>query len=330
MDCLVTGGTGFIGQHLVRRLSSEGWRVHVLTRSPGKASNLPVSSWVTGDLDDMCALDAAVSHVSIVFHLASVVPGISDAKQMLNTNTTGTQHLVEACLRSNVRRLVYISSVSVYRAPLADIIAEDAALGGVELYGQSKHRAENVIRELAGDSLDYVILRLSQVYGAGDRSGFTQSLLQLCELPLLPICRGDDRALSLLHVDDAIEAIVAAGNVENTNSKVFNVSCEKRLSLNDLASYYTNKTGKWQYRVPIPAILFRVALQLRWFLKSLQNTGVRPRIRSYRITELHGSVWMGGPEYNTNSARRYLGYQSKIPPEQGVYQLRNYLELKHG
>lgn len=326
MDCLVTGGTGFIGRHLVRRLSREGWRVHVLTRAPGKASNLPVSSWVIGDLDDMDALTEAASHVSTVFHLASVVPGASDAKQMLNTNTTGTRHLVEACLRSNVRRLVYISSVSVYRAPLANIIAEDAALGGVDLYGQSKHQAEDVIRELAGDPLDYVILRLSQVYGAGDTSGFTQSLLRLCELPLLPICRGDDRALSLLHVDDAIEAIVAAGTVENINSKVFNITGEKRLSLKDLATYYVNKIGKRQYRIPISSIIFRIALQLRWFLKSLQSTSIRPRIRSYRITELHGSVWMGGPEYDTKSAGHYLGYRSKISPEQGLYQLRDSLD----
>lgn len=281
---------------------------------------------MAGDLLDPDAVKAAASGVSVVFHAASVVPGAGDADQMQCTNITGTRNIVDACLIGKVRRLVYVSSVSVYRPPLANVINEDAPVGGVDLYGQSKCRAEDIIRELAGRSAEYVILRLSQVYGAGDRSGFTRSLLRLCELPLLPVCRGYPARLSLLHVDDAIEAILASGTADDVDGKTFNIAGIKRISLDEMASYCAKKSGMRQHRIPTLPIILRVALQLRWFLKSLRSTGIRPRLRSYHRSKLHGSIWLGGPEYDTSSARRHLGFQSKISPQHGLYQLAESLK----
>ena len=124
MHCLVTGGTGFIGTRLVALLVEQGWTVRVLSRAPCPLKKPCAIKWIQCDLSSTGDLLYALTDVEVVFHLAGIVPGVGDAKAMWDTNVRGTERLLSACREARVRRLVLASSVSVYTAPLAEIVDE--------------------------------------------------------------------------------------------------------------------------------------------------------------------------------------------------------------
>src|SRR5262245_59144408 len=129
--CLVTGGAGFIGSHLVEALTAAGRRVRVLDDfSTGMRENLASLSVevVDGDLANASAVDAAVRGAGVVFHLgaiASVQRGIEEPARMHGVCATGTLHVLDAARRHGVRRVVYAASASAYGVPVGDVQHED-------------------------------------------------------------------------------------------------------------------------------------------------------------------------------------------------------------
>jgi len=175
MRVCVTGGTGFIGRALVRRLLAEGHEVRVLARPSSRADALPALGVeiVRGDLTDTAALDGAVSGTEIVFHTAAKVSGPGTREEFFQANVTATRHVLEACSRQTVRRVVYLSSIAVYgSARNGEIIDEstpfDANSEGRDFYSQSKIAADWLAASFpATNTLSITIVRPGIVFGPG-------------------------------------------------------------------------------------------------------------------------------------------------------------------
>lgn len=133
---LVTGGTGFIGRQLVRRLVEQGQRVRVISRRPAPTEG----ELFIGDILHPAAVEAAMRGVETVYHLAARVDHFASSVELYQTNVRGTAHVVQAALKHGVRRLVHCSTVSAEKG------------GGTTAYGQSKIKAEGELRRL-GDHL---------------------------------------------------------------------------------------------------------------------------------------------------------------------------------
>ena len=146
---LVTGGTGFIGRQLVRRLVEQGQRVRVISRRPAPTEG----ELFIGDILHPAAVEAAMRGVEMVYHLAARVDHFASSVELYQTNVLGTAHVVQAALKQGVRRLVHCSTVSAEKG------------GGTTAYGQSKIKAEGELRRL-GDRLPWVIIRPGPVYDA--------------------------------------------------------------------------------------------------------------------------------------------------------------------
>lgn len=315
MAALVTGASGFVGSHLVARLISRGDGVRALVRRPDGALVAAGTECVIGDLRNADAVRQATRTIDTVYHIAAVTPGGNG--DLWETNVEGTRTLLRACISSGVRRVVFLSSVAAYRPPLAAAIDEHSPTGGLELYGRSKAEAETIVRAIGGDQLEHVILRPCQIYGSGDRSGYTERLLSVLSGRYVLVGRGMPR-FCLVHIDDVVDAIAAAGTQPAAAGGVFNIAGPGQTSLQQLAAVASVAQATSKRRIVIPRTALRGALLARRLLKAAGNRNVRPMLRSYAPSTLHGSMWLGGPDYLTTRAQAELEFVPRVSPGDGL------------
>jgi nucleoside-diphosphate-sugar epimerase len=170
----VTGGTGFLGSHLVRLLRERGMAVRVLLRPGTPPSVLPPDvEYRVGDIRDAGAVREAFAGATTVFHLAGLVAPFAPRHRHLEVNVGGTETVLEACLAAHVERLVYVSSTVVYGIECDHRgLTEDAARAAVFVapYEESKVKAEElVVRRMHETGLPTVILRPGMGWGPGER-----------------------------------------------------------------------------------------------------------------------------------------------------------------
>jgi nucleoside-diphosphate-sugar epimerase len=186
MKLAVTGGTGFVGSHLIDSALDAGHQVSALTRRDVDPRD--GLSWISGDLQDRTALERLVDGADAVIHAAGVISGHSASAFELG-NVAGTLAMLAAATAGGVRRFVHVSSLAAREPRLS-------------LYGASKKRAEELV---FGSGLDWAIVRPPAVYGPGDKE--TLELFRMAKLGvmLMPL-RGH---VSLLHVDDLARLLLA-------------------------------------------------------------------------------------------------------------------------
>jgi UDP-glucose 4-epimerase len=168
---LVTGGAGFIGSHVAERFARDGWEIRIFDDlSTGSEANLqPAWKLLRADVRDAAAVDAAVAGSERVVHLAaftSVPESFERFADCTRTNVLGTTHVVRACVRHGVRKLVFASSSAVY-ADLPDAPkSESECPGPTSPYGISKLEGEHLLEAHAElDGLASAALRFFNVYG---------------------------------------------------------------------------------------------------------------------------------------------------------------------
>ena len=176
---LVTGGAGYIGSHLIRRLLERDYAVRILDRFDYGRSGIagiedPRLEIVPGDICSSRDVGRALRGVDGVIALAAIVgdPACNlDPEETVNLNYTATKILVEACNFYGVRRLVFASSCSVYGASDQGLLTERSRLNPVSLYARTRVLSENIIFDRA-TNVEPVVLRLSTVFGLSPRMRF--------------------------------------------------------------------------------------------------------------------------------------------------------------
>jgi len=254
MKALVTGGAGFIGSNVVRRLVAEGWHVRVLDNlSTGYEANLSGLDveLVKGDVRDPAAVSKAVSGRTHLFHLAASignVKSLSDPVEDSDVNVIGTVRLLEAARRAGVRRVVYSSSAAIFGELITMPIAEDHPRDPDSPYGVSKLAAEKYVlcfAKLYGFTA--VCLRYFNVYGVNQRYDaygnvipiFAQRLVE--ERPLT-IYGDGEQTRDFVNVKDVAMANYLAAT-QAGESTVFNVGSGESITINRLASLVQSASG---------------------------------------------------------------------------------------
>ena len=185
---VVTGGTGFIGSHLLFHLVSSGNKVRAMKRSSsslgltnkifGYYSDNPQNlldkiEWVDGDINDLDSFLDVISTDDSVYHTAAVVSFESaDKSEIVRTNIQGTQNIVNACLEQNVQKLLFVSSIGALgRATTADVVTEETHFqtsSKNSMYSTTKYEAEKEVWRGIAEGLNAVIVNPSIVVGPGD------------------------------------------------------------------------------------------------------------------------------------------------------------------
>jgi len=246
MKILVTGGAGFIGSHIVDSLLNRGEEVHIVDNlSTGKYENInPGAIFHDMDICDtgLCELIYTIQP-EFVFHLAaqvSVPRSLVHPYEDARVNILGTVMLLDACVQSRVRRIIFSSSAAVYGMPHCLPIDEEHPLVTISPYGASKVAAETYLQlynRLYG--LEYIILRYANVFGPRQNSGgeggvisvFAQAMLN--RLPL-KIYGDGEQTRDFIYVKDVVRANLAA-LISKPNITV-NVSTQRATSINQLVN----------------------------------------------------------------------------------------------
>jgi nucleoside-diphosphate-sugar epimerase len=187
----ITGGTGFVGSHLIDSALAADHRVSALTRRPQRARS--GVTWVPGDLGDRPALKKLVDGADAVIHVAGLL-NASDEAAFDSANVTGTLAMLAAATAAGIRRFVFVSSLAA-REP------------GLSMYGASKARAEALVQQ---SGLDWSIVRPPAVYGPGDRE--TLELFKMARLGVMLM--PPEGRLSVIHAKDLARLLLSLAKPE--------------------------------------------------------------------------------------------------------------------
>jgi UDP-glucose 4-epimerase len=247
--CLVTGGAGFLGSHLVEALLDCGHRVRVLDDlSSGRLANLAEIDdrieFLSGDVSQLPTVREAIEGVEFVYHFAPPVRS-SDAVEWRDTESfdAGILPVLIASRDSTVERVVYASSLRIYGETVGTPLSEDHPVCPISSYARAKLSGEQdctAFTHIYG--LATVRLRYSNIFGRRQaftygRTGLIPGIARSLLLGQHPILPGDGRQpLDLLSVNDAIRATLAASQAPRASGRVFNIGRGTTMRLLDVAS----------------------------------------------------------------------------------------------
>jgi UDP-glucose 4-epimerase len=291
---LVTGGAGFIGSHMVRRLLTEGHEVRVLDNlSTGRRSNLDEVvgdiELIEGDVRNAAIVQSAVRGCDAVIHLAalgSVPRSLADPVSTHDANANGTLNVLLAARDVGAGRLVFSSSSSVYGAALELPKHEALRPLPVSPYAVSKLAGESYCRSFFDVyGLETVALRYFNVFGPrqdpqSQYAAVIPKFIWALRNGEPPVIFGDgEQTRDFTYVDNVVDANLAALQTAEVGGRVYNIACGDRITLNELAALLREETGAAVEPVHGPARLGDVRHSLADVSLARFELGYAPRVK---------------------------------------------------
>lgn len=315
MRCLVTGATGFIGLHVVRSLVAAGHEVTCLVRRTSRVDSLrqlPVES-VTGDLESGEGVPEAVAKRHAIFHLAGSIKGIH-RDDFFRSNCGGVRHIVEAAARQSTPPILVIASSIAAAGPCVGsrLLQPGDDARPVSLYGESKLAGEQEARKFAAD-VPISVIRAPIVFGDGDRVSFEwfRSIAKF-RLHFVPGFRIE--RFSLIHVDDAVQALIAAvergrrltpmTEAATVGQGIYYAAANETPTYREIGDYVASSLGiTWFRTIRTPILALRAAALAGECVGRI--TKKPPFLGLGKVREAAAGSWV----CSTQSARDDLGFR---------------------
>ena len=294
----ISGGAGFLGLHLSRRLLADGHDVRTLDVVPLDDAELEGAvEELRGDVRDRERVRKLVSGADVVVHAAAALPIQASRESIRSVNVSGTENILLAARDAGVRRAVFISSTAVYGVPEKHPIEEDDPLVGVGWYGESKIDAEALCRVAA---VETTIVRPKTFIGP-ERLGVFEILFDwIREGRRIYILGKGHNRYQLLAVEDLVDAIVRAGTVPEAAGGTFNVGATEFGSVRSDLQALIDHAGSASRLQPVPVKPAEIALRALELLK------VSP------LAEWHYKTAHKDSFVDVSRAQRVLGWQPRL------------------
>jgi nucleoside-diphosphate-sugar epimerase len=294
----ISGGAGFLGLHLARRLLADGHDVRTLDVAQLDDAELERSVHeLRGDIRDPDRVRELVTRAEIVVHAAAALPIQASRDSIRSVNVGGTENVLVAARRAGVGRVLYLSSTAVYGVPEKHPIEEDDPLVGVGSYGESKIDAEALCRVAA---IETTILRPKTFIGP-ERLGVFEILFDWIRegRRIYVLGKGHNR-YQLLAVQDLVDAVIRAGTTRAAAGETFNVGATEFGSVRqDLGALIAHAGSESRLR-PIPVKPAEAALRMLELL------------RLSPLAEWHYKTAHKDSFVDVSKAQRLLGWQSRL------------------
>jgi nucleoside-diphosphate-sugar epimerase len=294
----ISGGAGFLGLHLARRLLADGHRVRTLDVVPLDDAELERSvEELRGDVRDFDDVSKLVAGADIVVHAAAALPIQASRASIRSVNVGGTEHVLRAAHDAGVRRVVLISSTAVYGVPEKHPIEEDDPLVGVGAYGESKIDAEALCRVAA---VETTIIRPKTFIGP-ERLGVFEILFDwIREGRRIYILGKGNNRYQLLAVEDLLDAIVRAASAPEAAGETFNVGATEFGTVRSDLQALIDHAGSRSRLQPVPVKPAEIAL------RALELMRLSP------LAEWHYKTAHRNSFVDVSKAQRLLGWQPRL------------------
>ena len=309
MRAFVTGATGFIGGYLAEKLRSRGDEVVALVRNPGKAQKVRDlgCELIQGDLSDEAAIGTGVNGCDSVFHVGAVyevgIPA-SQRPAMYDANVRGTERVLDAAARSQVGRIVYVSTINVFGNTHGRAMDETYRRPGddfLSYYDETKFLAHQVALDRIGRGYPVVIAQPGGVYGPGDTSQIA-NFVDLIRKGRLKAITFPETGLNFLHVEDCVEGILLVHDKGRIGESY--VLGGEMTTIGDAVKRVAAILGRKPPRIVIPSAMVKMSIPLAPLITRMMGLG--PNLREL-IKAADGVTYWG----TDAKARRELGYSPR-------------------
>jgi nucleoside-diphosphate-sugar epimerase len=303
----VSGGAGFLGLHLARRLLADGDAVRTLDVAALDDAELERSvEEIRGDVRDPGAARELVRGADVVVHAAAALPIRGERSVIDSVNVGGTRTVLAEAFAAGVRRVVFISSTAVYGVPKVHPIAETAPLVGVGAYGTSKIEAERVCLDFARRGLDVVVVRPKTFIGP-ERLGVFEILFDWVHdgRRIYVLGNGENR-YQLLAVEDLVDAVLLCARADGVAGEALNVGAQRFGTVRSDLEALIGHAHSASRVTPVPARPAEIAL------RALELARVSP------LAEWHYKTAHRDSYVDVSEAERLLGWSAKLSNEDAL------------
>jgi len=323
-NVLVTGGGGFLGKAICGKLAARGDNVHSLCRRfYPQLEDLKVKQ-IQGDICDAETVDKAVKGMDAVFHTAARAGVWGAYENYYRVNVTGTRHVISACLRHKVPRLVHTSSPSV--------VFDGTDMEGINesmpyparfhaAYPQTKAIAEQEVVAAAREGLKIIALRPHLIWGPGDNHLAPRIIARARKL--VKIGRGDNR-VDTIYIDNAADAHILAADAlmmrPELSGRVYFISQDDPIVLWDMVDAILNAAGLAPVKRTLSHKTAWLAGALLECIYKLLKRPDEPPMTRFLADELATAHW-----FDISAAKKELGYFPAISTREGLLRLRDWL-----
>ena len=315
----MTGGTGFIGSHLVELLVDRGYHVTCTVRKtsnlqwlqPLLAEKLPGVQLVTADLRDSDTFIPSLQGVDLVFHLAGLTKAPNrDAYDLANAQAT--KRLIEACLEANgeLDRFLYCSSLAASGpSPDGEQIFEDTQPHPLTDYGKSKLKGELIASEYA-NQLPITIIRPPAVYGPRDTDIFL--FFRAVKKGIMPLIGNPQRQLSLVYVKDLVNGIYTSAISDRAVGETYFLTDGTVHSWLEVAQTIASELKERPFKLKVPFLLLdAVSIFAEIAAKLTRQTATLNR---QKMLDLKQQFWI----CDSTKAAKQINYHPAYPLEKGI------------
>lgn len=306
---LITGATGFIGGHLVAELLRQERPVFVLARDCAVANRLwPEHAVICqyGDLYNSGSLGGACQGVGTVFHLAGYAhaedvdtPNAADRHQ--RTTVEGTRALLAEAKRAGVRRFVFASSVKAMGEGGPDFLDESSAVQPRSAYGCAKLEAEKLVLEAGRCEMHAGVIRFPLVYGRGNKGNIPR-MIRAIDRGYFPPFPDVENRRSMVHVEDAVQAILLAATNSAANENTYIVTDEQAYSTRAIYGAIRHALGRPIPSWSVPVSLLKLGASAGDMMERLLGRSMP--FNHDVFDKLVGSAW-----YSSAKIARELGFR---------------------
>lgn len=264
MKIAVTGGSGFFGSLLIKKLLDLGINCTNIDIINSKITH-PNFDEIIVDVTTDEFFDCDLKGVELIFHNIAAVPLLNDRKLFEDTNVLGTKKVIEKAIRSNVPKIINMSSSAIFGIPQSNPVNEESACFPIDPYGKAKLKAENLFFNYIND-IEFLSIRPRTIIGP-ERLGIFQILYEwIIENENIPVLDGGQNRYQFLNVKDLVNFNIALID-KNLNNTVVNIGSKKFQKLSDDLSDLISHSGSESKVKSINKNLVKYSLLTTNFLK---------------------------------------------------------------
>jgi nucleoside-diphosphate-sugar epimerase len=319
---LVTGGSGFLGSHLVEALVARGAKVRALVRATSQVSylqNLGVEL-AQGDLGDIQSLQAAARGVERIYHCAALAADWGTWEAFRAANVIGVRNLLEAALTADVSKFVHVSTTDVYGHP--DSPVDETApyrLRGWP-YGDTKIEGERLVWDYHREhGLPVTVVRPVSVYGPRSDSFVIEIVDLLKSGSMIHIGDGRNPA-GLAYATNVVDVILRAGDSEVSVGQAYNASDGSKVTWRQYVDRLSDIVGVSSPRIVVP---HRLAYFIGWTMEKVYGA-LRIEARPL-LTRMAAELFGTDQGFSIDKARRELGYEPQVDFDEGMRRVETWL-----